>query len=87
VECENREQVSKSLLNRLVATQAAMYFNPTGLWMWEFGFFLLEKRDPLCGGVKPSEEFHSVVPRVCRLGSPMKSREKVISGELNNNMV
>jgi len=67
LECENREQMSKSLLNRLVTTQAAMYFNPAGLWMWEFGFLLLEKRDPLCGVVEPSEEFDSVVPKVCRL--------------------
>jgi hypothetical protein len=87
VECKNREQMSKSLLNRLVTTQAAMYFNPAGLWMWEFGFFLLEKRDPLCGVVEPCEELSSIVPRVCRPRCSKKSGEKEISGKLDSNMV
>ena len=79
--------MGKSLLNRLITMQVAMYFNPAGLWMEEFGFLLLEKRDPLCGIVEPSEELKSVVPRVCRPRSPEKPREKEISGKLNSNMV
>jgi hypothetical protein len=56
MEYENKEQMGKSLLNRLITKCTTMYFNPASLWMGPFGFFLLEKRDPLCGVVKPSEE-------------------------------
>jgi hypothetical protein len=56
VEYENREQMGKSLLNKLISKCTAVYFNPAGLCMGPFGFFLLEKRDPLCGVVEPSEE-------------------------------
>jgi hypothetical protein len=56
VEYENREQIGKSLLNRFVTKCTAVYFNPAGLCMRPFRFFLLEKRDPLCGVVEPVEE-------------------------------
>ena len=48
--------------------------------MRPFGFFLLEKRDPLCGVVESGEELYSIVPRVCRPRCLEKSREKEISG-------
>ncbi|KAL9347413.1 hypothetical protein Peur_058779 [Populus x canadensis] len=59
VEYENKEQMGKSLLNKLILRCTTMYFNPTRLWMGPFGFFVLEKGDPLCGVVEPSEELQS----------------------------
>jgi hypothetical protein len=53
VEYENKELMGKGLLNRLITKCTAMYFNPASLWIRPFGFFLLEKRDPLCGVVEP----------------------------------
>jgi len=87
VEYENREQMGKSLLNRLILRCITMYFNPARLWMRPFGFFMLEKGDPLCGVVEPSEELQSIVPRVCWPRSPKKAGKKAISGKLDGNMV
>ena len=56
MEYENREQMGKILLNRFVTKCTAVYFNPAGLCMRPFGFFLLEKKDPSCGVVEPGEE-------------------------------
>jgi hypothetical protein len=80
MEYENREQMGKSLLNRFVMKCTEVYFNPAGWCMRPFGFFLLEKRDPLCGVVESGEELYSIVPRVCRPRCLEKSREKEISG-------
>jgi hypothetical protein len=79
--------MSKSLLNRFVAKCIALYFNPAGMCIRPFGFFLLKKRDPLCGVVEPCEELSSIVPRVCRPRCSEKSGEKEISGKLDSNMV
>ena len=48
--------MGKILLNRFVTKCTAVYFNPAGLCMRPFGFFLLEKKDPSCGVVEPGEE-------------------------------
>jgi hypothetical protein len=80
MEYENREQIGKSLLNRFVMKCIAVYFNPVGWCMRPFGFFLLEKRDPLCGVVELGEELYSIALRVCRPRCLEKSREKEISG-------
>jgi hypothetical protein len=48
--------------------------------MRPFGFFLLEKRDPLCGVVELGEELYSIALRVYRPRCLEKSREKEISG-------
>jgi hypothetical protein len=87
VEYENREQMGKSLLNRLILICIMMYFNLARLWMRPFGFFMLEKGDPLCGVVEPSEELQSIVPRVCWPRSPENARKKAISRKLDGNMV
>jgi hypothetical protein len=79
--------MSKSLLNRFVAKCIAVYFNPAGMCIRPFGFFLLKKRDPLCGVVEPCEELSSIVPRVCRPRCSEKYGEKEISGKLDSNMV
>ncbi|KAL9405588.1 hypothetical protein Peur_002560 [Populus x canadensis] len=79
--------MGKSLLNRLILRCITMYFNPTRLWIGLFGFFVLEKRDPLCGVVEPSEKLQSIVPRVCWPRSLKKAGKKAISGKLDGNMV
>jgi hypothetical protein len=56
VEYENRKHMDKILLNRFVTKCTAVYFNPVGWCMRPFGFFLLEKRDSLCGVVESGEE-------------------------------
>jgi hypothetical protein len=48
--------MGKILLNRLILRCITMYFNSARLWMGPFGFFVLEKGDPLCGVVELSEE-------------------------------
>ncbi|KAF9689755.1 hypothetical protein SADUNF_Sadunf01G0125200 [Salix dunnii] len=53
-----------SLLNRLNLGCILIYLNPIRVWVRPLGFFMLEKGDPLCGVVEPSEEFESIVPRV-----------------------
>jgi len=80
VEYENREQMGKSLLNRLILRCTTMSFNSARLWMGPFGFFVLKNRDPLCGVVEPSEELQNIVPSVCWPRSPEKARKKAISG-------
>jgi hypothetical protein len=87
VEYENKEQMGKSLLNKLILRCTKMYFNPARLGMGPFGFFVLEKGDPLCRVVEPCEELQSIVPRVCWPRSPEKAEKKAISGKLNGNMV
>nr|TKS15887.1 hypothetical protein D5086_0000029220 [Populus alba] len=84
---ENREQIGKSLLNRFVAKYIAVYFNPTGLCIRPFEFFLLEKRDPLCGVVKPYEELSRIVLKVYRPRWSEKSGDKEISGKLDSDMI
>jgi hypothetical protein len=64
-----------------------VYFNPAGMCIRPFGFFLLKKRDPLCGVVEPCEELSSIVSRVCRPRCSEKYGEKEISEKLDSNMV
>jgi hypothetical protein len=87
VEYENREQMGKSLLNRLILRCTTMYFNPARLWMGPFGFFMLKKGDSLCRVVEPSEELQSIVPRVLWPRRLEKAGKKAISGKLDGNMV
>ncbi|KAF9670454.1 hypothetical protein SADUNF_Sadunf13G0070600 [Salix dunnii] len=78
--------MGKDLLNRLSLGCALIYFNPTRLWMRPLGFFMLEKRDPLCGVVEPGEEFENIIPRVRWPRSPEKAGKKEICKELYSNM-
>ena len=55
--------------------------------MRPFGFFMLEKGDPLCGVMKPSEELEGIIPRVCWPTSPVKTSKKVINRKFDSNMV
>ena len=87
VEYENREQIGKSLLNRFVMKCTVVHLNPAGLGMGLFGFFLLEKRDPLGGVIESCEKLSSIGPRVYQPRCTEKSGEKKISEELDNNMI